>query len=127
MAVGRRLDAILQVTRGITRRQLADDDMAKLAERYLRRRGYDPDRVQYVVVRHHDKGHQHCVVLNRIRTDGTLVPQQYREYLRSKEVCRALERELRLRPVRNERSRLGERAPTRAEGISAIFPSAIPG
>jgi hypothetical protein len=97
-------------------RVLSNDEMARLADEYVRRRGHDLDRVQYVVVRHHDKGHQHChILLNRIWTDSTLVPQQYREYLRSKETCRALEREYGLRPVRNERPRSGERAPTRAE------------
>jgi hypothetical protein len=97
-------------------RALSNDEMATLADEYLRRRGHDRDRVQYVVVRHHDKGHQHChILINRIRTDRTLVPQQYREYLRSKEVCRTLEREFGLRAVRNERPRSGERAPTRAE------------
>ena len=44
-----------------------------------------------------------------------MVPQQYGEYLRSKETCRALERDFGLRPVRNERPRFEERAPTRAE------------
>ncbi len=97
-------------------RPLSNDEVAKLADEYLKRRGHDPDRVQYVVVRHHDKDHQHChILLNRIRTDRTLVPQQYREYLRNKETCRALERDFGLRPVRNERQRFGERAPTRAE------------
>jgi hypothetical protein len=97
-------------------RSLSNDDMATLADEYLRRRGRDLDRVQYVVVRDHDKGHQHChILVNRIRTDRTVVPQQYREYLRSKETCRALEREFGLRHVRNERPRFGERAPTRAE------------
>ncbi len=97
-------------------RSLSNDDMATLADEYLRRRGHDLDRVQYVVVRHHDKGHQHChILLNRIRTDGTLVPQQYREYLRSKETCRALERDFGLRRVPNERPRFGERVPTRTE------------
>jgi hypothetical protein len=97
-------------------RRLSNDDMARLADEYVRRRGYDPDRCQYVVVRHHDKDHQHChILLNRVRTDRTVVPQQYREYLRNKETCRALEREFGLRPVRNERPRYNERAPTRAE------------
>ena len=74
--------------------------MARLADEYLTRRGHDLDRLQYVVVRHHDKEHQHChILLNRVRTDRTVVPQQYREYLRSKETCRALERDFGLRPV----------------------------
>jgi hypothetical protein len=97
-------------------RALSNDEMARLADEYLHRRGHDPDRVQYVVVRHRDKDHQHChVLLNRIRTDRTVVPQQYREYLRSKEACRALERAFGLRPVRGERTLTGESAPTRAE------------
>jgi hypothetical protein len=44
-----------------------------------------------------------------------VVPQQYREYLRNKETCRALERDFGLRPVRSERPRFDERTPTRAE------------
>jgi hypothetical protein len=97
-------------------RPLSNDEMARLADDYLKRRGHDPDRVQYVVVRHHDKDHQHChILLNRVRTDRTVVPQQYREYLRSKETCRVLERDFGLRRVRNERPRFDERAPTRAE------------
>lgn len=97
-------------------RALSNDKMAMLADEYLKRQGHDTDRVQYVVVRHHDKGHQHChILLNRIRTDRTVVPQRHREYLRSKDTCRALEREFNLRRVRNERPRFGERAPTRAE------------
>ena len=69
-----------------------------------------------MVVRHRDKEHQHChILLNRIRTDRTVVPQQFREYLRSKETCRALEREFALQPVRDERRPFGDRVPTRAE------------
>jgi hypothetical protein len=95
---------------------VSNDEMATLADEYIKRRGHDPERVQYVVVRHRDKDHQHChILLNRIRTDRTVVPQQYREYLRSKETCRALERDFGLRRVRNERPRFDERAPTRAE------------
>jgi hypothetical protein len=97
-------------------RPLSNEEMAQLADQYLTRRGIDTSRVQYVVVRHRDKGHQHChMLLNRIRTDRTVVPQQFREYLRSKEACRALEREFRLQPVRDERRPFGERVPTRAE------------
>lgn len=97
-------------------RALSNAEMARLADEYLRQRGHDPDRVQYVVVRHRDKDHQHChVLLNRVRTDRTVVPQQYREYLRSKEACRALEREFGLRPVRSERTLKNDNAPTRGE------------
>ena len=54
-------------------RPLSNDEMARLADEYLKRRGHDPDRVQYAVVRHCDKDHQHChILLNRIRTDRTV-------------------------------------------------------
>lgn len=69
-----------------------------------------------MVVRHRDKDHHHChVLLNRIRTGRTVVPQQFREYLRSKETCRTLERDFALHPVRDERRPFGDRVPTRAE------------
>jgi Relaxase/Mobilisation nuclease domain len=99
-------------------RRLSNDDMARLADDYVRRRGYDPGRCQYVVVRHHDKEHQHChILVNRVRTDRTVVPQQFREYVRNKETCRALERDHDLRPVRSERQQvpIHERTPTRGE------------
>ena len=98
-------------------RRLSNGKMARLADEYVRRRGH-AERCQYVVVRHHDKEHQHChILLNRVRTDRTVVPQQYREYLRNKETCRALERDYDLRPVRSERipGPIHERAPTRGE------------
>jgi hypothetical protein len=96
-------------------RPLSNDEMARLADEYLTRRGHDLARLQYVVVRHRDKEQQHFhILLNRVRTDRTVVPQQWREYVRNKETCRALERGFGLRPVRNERSR-SDRAPTRGE------------
>ena len=97
-------------------RTFSNDEMARLADEYLKRRDLHLDRLQYVVVRHRDTEHQHYhILLNRVRTDRTLVPQPYREYLRNKETCRAIERDFNLRPVRNERPRSQERAPTRGE------------
>jgi relaxase-like protein len=97
-------------------RPLSSDEMARLADGYLTRRDHDLDRLQYVVVRHRDKEHQHChILLNRVRTDRTVIPQQWREYVRNKETCRAIERDFGLRPVRNARSRSQDRAPTRGE------------
>ena len=96
--------------------------MADIAADYLHRRGYDPDRCQYLVVRHNEKTHQHChIILNRVRSDSSLVPQQFREYLRNKEVCREIERAYRLTPVISKRleptspRRGHEWAPSRGE------------
>lgn len=99
-------------------RHLSNEEMARIAEEYVARRGYDPERCQYVVVRHRDRDHQHChILLNRVRTDLTIVAQQFREYRRNQETCRALERDFGLRPVHTQRSLLPDmdRAPTRGE------------
>jgi hypothetical protein len=68
------------------------------------------------VAERRDNEQQHChILLNRVRTDRTLVPQQWREYVRNKETCRAIERDFELRPVRSARARFQDRAPTRGE------------
>jgi hypothetical protein len=101
-------------------RPLGDEEMARLAGDYLKRRGFDPERCQYVVARHRDRPHPHChILVNRIRTDGTLVPLPHREYIHNKEVCRQIETDYKLRAVTSERRRgrdgLEERAPSRGE------------
>lgn len=108
----------VSVSFGKDERALSNDEMARLVDDYLRRRGLDLDRVQYVVVRHRDKGHQHChLVLNRVRTDLKLVPQPFRDYVRNKEICRSLERDFSLKPVRSDRvqGRVHEWVPSRGE------------
>ena len=108
----------VSVSFGKNDRPLSNDDMSRLVDEYLRRRGLDLERVQYVVVRHRDKGHQHChLVLNRVRTDLKLVPQPFRDYVRNKEICRSLERDFSLKPVRSDRvqGRVHEWAPSRGE------------
>ena len=96
-------------------RRLTNGEIARLAEAYLDRMGWDRRRSQYVIVRHSDQNHQHVhVIASRIRLDGTLQPQPFREYLRSKEVSRELERDFGLRPMR-ERTPSPERGPTRGE------------
>lgn len=97
-------------------RRLTNEELARISGEYLRRMGYDIARVQWVAVRHNDKGHEHVhLVLSRIRIDGTLVHQPW-EFLKSQRICRDLEKNPRfgLRPVRAERDP-GSRAPTRGE------------
>ncbi len=108
-------------------RQLSNRDMARLADEYLSRRGHDLDRLQYVIVRHRDKEQQHChILLNRVRTDRTVVPQQWREYVRNKETCRAIERDFGLRPVGSARTPSQDRAPTRCEDRMARDRGQVP-
>lgn len=96
-------------------RQLRREELARLAEDYLKRMSYDPDRVQWVAIEHRDRPHQHVhLVISRVRLDGTLVRQEWRDFRRNKDVCQELERDYRLRSVDRTREPLS-RAPTRGE------------
>ena len=97
-------------------RHLTHAELARISADYLRRMGYDVDRLQWVAIQHRDKDHQHVhLVVSRIRLDGSLVHQPW-EYLRNKKVCREIERDpqYKLRPVVQTREP-GIRAPTRGE------------
>jgi hypothetical protein len=97
-------------------RVLSSEDMARISADYLKRMGYDLDRLQWVAVRHRDKEHQHVhLVVSRVRLDGSLVHQPW-EYLRNQSVCRQIERDPRynLRTIVQTREP-GVRAPTRGE------------
>jgi hypothetical protein len=97
-------------------RDLSNVDMARISADYLKRMGYDLDRLQWVAVRHRDKEHQHVhLVVSRVRLDGGLVHQPW-EYLRNQSVCREIERDPRynLRTIGQTRDP-GVRAPTRGE------------
>jgi hypothetical protein len=96
-------------------RRLDREELARISAEYLRRMGYDPERVQWVAIEHKDRPHQHVhIVVSRIRLDGTLVPQQWRDFVKNHEVCQQLERDYRLRAVERVREPLS-RAPTRGE------------
>jgi hypothetical protein len=41
-------------------RPIGDEEMARLAQDYLKRRGFDLERSQYLVSRHRDRPHHHC-------------------------------------------------------------------
>ena len=96
-------------------RQLRREELARLAEDYLKRMSYDPDRVQWVAIEHRDRPHQHVhLVVSRVRLDGTLVRQEWRDFRRNKDVCQELERDYGLRSVDRTCEPLS-RAPTRGE------------
>lgn len=96
-------------------RQLQRQELARLAADYLKRMGYDPDRVQWVAIEHRDRPHQHVhLVVSRVRLDGGLVRQEWRDFRRNKDVCQQLERDYGLRSVHRTREPLS-RAPTRGE------------
>jgi Relaxase/Mobilisation nuclease domain len=96
-------------------RQLRREELGRLAEDYLKRMSYDPHRVQWVAIEHRDRPHQHVhLVVSRVRLDGSLVRQEWRDFRRNKDVCQELERDYGLRSVDRTREPLS-RAPTRGE------------
>lgn len=96
-------------------RRLGRQELARLAADYLKRMGHDPERVQWVAIEHRDRPHQHVhLVVSRIRLDGSLVRQPWRDFSRNKEVCTQLERDYHLRPVERNLTPL-VRTPTRGE------------
>ncbi len=103
--------------------QVSPDQMRAAVERWLEQMGFDRAANQYTVVRHKDRDHPHChVLISRIRTDnGRLVAQPWREYVRNKEVCRSIEKEMGFeRLPSRSRSEGHECHPTRGEERMAI-------
>jgi hypothetical protein len=68
--------------------KLTDGFMADIAREYMKKMGIDG--TQYLIVRHHDAPHPHChIVYNRVRNDGSTVPDSNIR-LRNVKVCREL-------------------------------------
>lgn len=68
--------------------KLTDKAMTDIAKEYLQKMGID--NTQYIVVRHHDAAHPHChIVYNRVKNDGTTVPDSNIRR-RNVDVCREL-------------------------------------
>jgi len=68
--------------------KLTDDFMRSIAKEYMQKMGID--NTQYLIVRHHDAPHPHChVVYNRVKNDGTTVPDSNIR-LRNVAACREL-------------------------------------
>lgn len=85
-------------------RRLSAPELGEVARRYVEAMGYR--HCYYLAVEHRDRPHQHVhLVISRIRTDGSLVPWQYRDWARGHEVARAIERDFGLRVLETPRDR----------------------
>jgi len=74
--------------------KLTDKTMAGIAKEYMQKMGIT--NTQYLIVRHHDSPHPHChIVYNRVKNDGTTVPDSNIR-LRNVVVCRELTERYRL-------------------------------
>jgi hypothetical protein len=68
--------------------KLTDEKMTEIAKEYMQKMGITD--TQFLVVRHHDAPHPHChIVYNRVRNDGSTVPDSNIR-LRNVTVCREL-------------------------------------
>lgn len=68
--------------------KLTDKTMVEIAKEYMQKMSITD--TQYLIVRHHDAPHPHChIVYNRVKNDGTTVPDSNIR-LRNVAVCREL-------------------------------------
>lgn len=95
---------------------LTDKQMAIIAAQYLK--AIDFSDQPALVYRHLDAGHPHChIVSTNIRPDGTRISNDLRSPYHLEEVCRKLEQDYHLTPVREENAqeqRLRQHEPTHA-------------
>jgi hypothetical protein len=76
---------------------LENSEWCKVAKEFLDRMGFDDN--PYVVVRHHDRAHDHIhIIASRIRFDGSCVSDRWDHY-RLQAVTRELEQMFELTPV----------------------------
>jgi hypothetical protein len=91
---------------------LGDEQMNLIANEYLNNMGFDQH--QYAIFRHYDADHPHLhILVNRIGYDGTVVSDS-KDYQRSEQVLRKLEKQYRLTEVISSRQ-AQERAMTKNE------------
>ncbi len=68
--------------------KLTDEKMTEIAREYMQKMGITD--TQFLIVRHHDAPHPHChIVYNRVRNDGSTVPDSNIRR-RNVDVCREL-------------------------------------
>ncbi len=78
---------------------LTDEQWKQVGDRYLQQRGFG--NCQYVLVRHNDRGHEHChIVTSRVDRDGQVVEIDW-DYYKSQEVIRPIERDYNLTQIEN--------------------------
>ena len=73
---------------------LTPEQWTQLAEKYMSRMGIDSNNHQWLLVRHHDRAHEHAhLIINKIGLDGILYNDSNTAY-RSISACRDLEKAL---------------------------------
>ena len=91
---------------------LKDEQMVTIAKDYLEAMGFDQH--QYAIFRHFDADHPHMhILVNRITYDGTVLSDS-KDYQRSEQILRKLEKQYRLTEVISSRQ-AKERAMTKNE------------
>lgn len=108
--------------------RLSNAQWQDVAQKYLRGMGFDPTHNQYVLIRHNDTpNHDHVhIVANRIRMDNGKTVSDSRNYDRSADVIKGLEREYRLTNDARRPHEVKERAITREQGRNLERTGEIP-
>lgn len=98
--------------------RLSDEQWREVAQDYLRGMGFDPDKHQWMAVRHSDRDHDHIHVLaNRIDPEGPHKAVSSRfDHKKTQDVCRQVEAKHGLTPGHTGRQ---QQASSRLEGERA--------
>ncbi len=84
-------------------KDVTDALMRDIVDDYLARMGWDLEKSQFLIVRHHDTSHTHChAIASRIQLDGSLVAEPHLDYRVSQKICRDLEQKYGLELGSNE-------------------------
>jgi hypothetical protein len=85
---------------------LTSSRMLEMALDYMKAMGYDDN--QYLIVRHHDAGHEHVhLLVNRLRYDGSVVSDS-NNYRKSQSTLRKLEHQYNLIPIEQHNNKTEE-------------------
>lgn len=96
-------------------RPLSNEQMNQIAQNYMKRMGYE--NTQYVIIRHHDRAHQHChIVYNRVNRDGGCISDKNNHY-RANRITDELEAEYSLIPTQKQKKSKAQKRESQLQGI----------
>lgn len=85
---------------------LTNEKWNAIADDYLRGMGFDTEKNQFVVYRHHDRDHDHIhIVANRINTEDLKVVSDSHDHRKTQTVCREIEQRHGLRQIESGKAK----------------------
>lgn len=81
-----------------------DEQLNKMGESHLKNMGFDTEKNQYLITRHHDTEHEHIHILaNRVRTDDLSVVHDGWDYKKQETSLRKIEKEQCFKPLEDHK------------------------